>query len=189
MISHRKIISSFLKISRDFSCITCPFPWDIANEIREWEQKNIPVEDLINDGYEKDIHVTVKYGLHDHDPYEIRPFISNFKPIHIILGKISIFENEGQDVVKISVDSSDLVKLNKIICESFDHTDTHHMYIPHCTLAYVKSGMGKKYKDRSDFLGREIILKEVLFSGNDYRETIFNLNGGSEKEPPTNYKL
>jgi 2'-5' RNA ligase len=183
MISHRKIISSFLKISRDFSCITCPFPWDIANEIRDWEQKNIPVEDLINDGYEKDIHVTVKYGLHNHDPYEIRPIIRNFKPIHIILGEISIFENEGQDVVKISVDSPDLVKLNKIICESFDHTNTYSEYVPHCTLAYVKSGLGKKYKDRPDFLSKEIILKEILFSGNDYRETSFYLKDVSDKIP------
>lgn len=171
-----KIVNSFLKMARDYSCITAPFPWKIADKIRQWGTENIPDADLINDGREPDVHVTVKYGIHDHDPYEIRPVVAGFGPIELTLGEVSIFENGDQDVVKISVVSPDLVKLNKIISDKFEHTDTHPEYIPHCTLAYVKPGAGQKYVGRKDFMGTKIKVDEILFSGNDYRETVFKLN-------------
>jgi len=162
------------KEARDYSCITAPLPWDIAEKIRQWGMENIPDSDLINDGREPEVHVTVLYGLHGHDPYEIRPIINGFKPIKLILGEVSIFENEDQDVVKISVESPDLVRLNKIISDNFEFTKTHDKFSPHCTLAYVKPGHGKKYVGRKDFMGTEITINEILFSGNDYRETLFS---------------
>jgi hypothetical protein len=171
----KKIVSNILKEARDFSCITAPLPWDAAEEIRQWGLKNIPDEDLINDGRESEVHVTVLYGLHGHDPYEIRPIIDGFGPVKLTLGEISIFENEDQDVVKISVDSPDLVRLNKLIADKFEYTKTHPKYIPHVTLAYLKPGLGKKYVGRKDFAGKEITISEILFSGNDYRETTFPL--------------
>lgn len=171
----QKIVSSFLKLSREFSCVMAPFPWDIAEEIRQWGLLNIPEEDLINDGREPDIHVTVLYGVHNHDPFEVRPLLDKIGPIKIILGEITIFENKDQDVVKISVESPDLVRLNKLISGAFEHTQTHPQYIPHCTLAYVKPGAGKKYVGRKDFAGKKITIDEILFSGNDYRETTFSL--------------
>jgi len=177
MISTQKVISAFRQIeaSRDFSCILAPFPWKIAEEIRTWSQNNILEQDLTDDGLESHVHVTVKYGLHNHDPYEIRPIIRDFGPIKLTLGKISLFENDEHDVVKISIQSNGLIKLNKLIASKFENTETHPQYIPHCTLAYVKSGMGKKYAGRTDFSGKEVIIKEIIFSGNDYRETIFSL--------------
>jgi hypothetical protein len=172
----RRIINSYKqKIARDFSCITAPFPWDIAEKIRQWSVENIPDAELINDGREPDVHVTVLYGLYGHDPYEIRPIIDGFGPIELILGEISILKNDGQDVVKISVVSPDLIQLNKIISDNFEHTDSHPEYIPHCTLAYVKPGAGQKYVGRKDFAGTKIVINEILFSGNDYRETVFPL--------------
>jgi 2'-5' RNA ligase len=97
-----------------------------------------------------------------------------FGPIELTLGEISIFENEDQDVVKISVVSPDLVRLNKIISDNLDHTDTF-TYTPHVTLGYVKPGAGQKYVGRKDFAGTKVKIKEILFSGNDYRETVFPL--------------
>ena len=176
MISLKKIIGSFRsREARDYSCITAPFPWKIADKIRQWGCKNIPNSELINDGREPDIHVTVLYGLHGHDPYEIRPIIKEFKPIEITLKEISIFKNDNQDVVKISVESLDLVRLHNLIAKSFEYTKTHDKFIPHCTLAYVKPGAGQKYIGRNDFEGIKIKINEILFSGNDYRETFFPL--------------
>ncbi len=177
MVSAKSVVSSYREIlaAREFSCITAPFPWEIAEKIRQWGVANIREEDLINDGREPDVHVTVKYGLHDHDPFTVRPIVRGFGPIKIILGDTSIFENDKEDVVKISVTSDKLIKLNKLVSDNLEHTNTHPDYIPHVTLAYVKPGTGKAYAGRTDFSGIEVVLPEILFSGNDYREMVFSL--------------
>lgn len=106
---------------------------------------------------------------------ELRPLLQNYGPIEINLGKISIFENEKEDVVKISVVSPRLVQLNSIINRHFENTETHPDYIPHVTLAYVKPGLGKKYEGNGTFAGVKVILDKAEFSGNDYRETTFSM--------------
>jgi 2'-5' RNA ligase len=154
-----------------YSCVQCSLPQDIADEIYEWGLKNIPAEDLAADGRESDIHVTVKYGLHGHDPFELRDLLFGKDPIRIQLKNISLFSNDEHDVVKLGVESPELHQFNKLVSDSFEHTDTHPDYIPHVTIAYVKKGLGKKYDGRSDFSGRECLLDSVVFSGNDNRRT------------------
>jgi 2'-5' RNA ligase len=147
----------------------------MAEKIRQWGLKNIPDEELIGDGRETSIHVTLKYGLLNHDPFELRPLLENFGPIEATLGNISIFENEKEDVIKIEVESPRLIQLHNIINKNFENIETHSTFIPHCTIGYVQPGMGKKYADNTDFAGMKVILKEAEFSGNDYRETTFSL--------------
>jgi 2'-5' RNA ligase len=172
------VINSFRKkeASREFSCILCPLPWKVAREILQWGKENIPDKDLIGDGRESSIHITVKYGLHDHDPFELRPLLQNYGPIEIILGKLSIFENGKEDVVKINVTSPKLIELNLIITNRFENTTTHDKFIPHCTIGYVKPGLGKKYDGNDAFEGMKVILDKAEFSGNDYRETTFSMD-------------
>jgi 2'-5' RNA ligase len=154
----------------------CPLPWDIAEKIKQWGKNNIAPEDLIGDGFETSIHVTVKYGLHNHDPFELRPLLQNYGDIECTLGNISIFQNDKEDVVKIDVQSPRLVELNSIITHHFENTETHPIYIPHVTICYLKPGAGKKYAGNSEFAGTKIILEEAEFSGNDYREMTFTLS-------------
>jgi len=172
-----KIIRAFrYKEARDYSCLTCPLPTKIAEKIASWGKENIKEEDLIGDGLESQIHVTVKYGIHTHDITDIKQLIWGYGPINIILGKISLFQNESQDVVKIEVDSPKLHEFNKFISDHFDHTDTFPVYIPHITLGYLKPGLGKKFDGNKTFYGKRVKLEEALFSGNDYRETIIPLS-------------
>jgi 2'-5' RNA ligase len=172
MISIFRIIKSFQeKEAFDYSSVQCDMPSDLAEEVIAWGKKNIPDEDLAGNGREDNIHVTLKYGLHDHDPFELREMLADFGPVDITLGETSIFENDEADVVKLSVVSPRLCKLNTLISDKFEHTDTHDIYIPHVTLAYVKPGYGKKYQGRKDFSGRKIKLEKALFSGNDNRKT------------------
>jgi 2'-5' RNA ligase len=172
MISLSRIIKAFWqKEAFDYSSIQCNMPLDLAEEIISWGKENIPDEDLTGDGREKDIHITIKYGLHDHDPFEVRELLSNFGPIDITLGKTSIFTGDEFDVVKIDVISPGLCELNALISKNFKHTDTHPKYIPHLTVAYVKSGTGKKYVGSDQFKGRKIKVDSVIFSGNDNRKT------------------
>ena len=172
------------KQAHDFSCVLCPLPWKITEEIKQWSKNNIPDSDLTGKGREESIHVTIKYGIHGHDPFELRPLLQNYGPIKIVLGKISIFKNENEDVVKIGVVSPDLVQLNSTISVQFENTDTHPEYVPHITLAYVKPGIGKKYEGNNTFEGKEVILNTAEFSGNDNRETSFSMINASAIDYP-----
>ena len=173
------VISSFLnRMAYDYSCVVAPLPDDVSEEIRSWGVKCIPEFDLGDDGREDNIHVTVKYGLHTVDPFAVRDYLMQQKPIKAILGKTSIFESDSHDVVKLDVHSPQLHALNKTIADNFAVTDTYPEYIPHVTIAYVKPGLGIKYDGRDYFDGREVILNSVVFSGKDNRETLLNFPRG-----------
>jgi 2'-5' RNA ligase len=167
-----RVVSAFrYRQAHDFSSIQCQMPWDLAGEIIAWGKENIADSELSGDGREDDIHVTLKYGLHQHDPYELRLLLSRINPIEITLGEISVFENGDIDVVKLGVQSPALCIVNGIISECFENTNTHPDYIPHITVAYVRHGLGKKYAGNKTFAGRKLKLNSAIFSGNDNRKT------------------
>jgi hypothetical protein len=176
-IKTSRVIKAFkYREAHSFSSVQCDLPADISQEIYVWGKENIPEEELTGDGRqpEDDIHVTLKYGLHGHDPFELRPYITE-GPIDLTLGEVSIFENDDADVVKLSVSSPKLHEYNQVISENFDYKKTYDTYIPHITISYVKPGCGKKYEGRKDFLGKKIKLDSVVFSGNDNRKTCLPL--------------
>ena len=170
-----RVARNFLKFAYDFSSVQFDLPEDIAQEIYDWGVKNIPDEILTDDGREENIHVTCKYGLHTIDFSDLRNLFVGVKPVSVILGKISLFKSDDCDVIKIEVVSPELHRLNRNISSSFDVTDTHPIYIPHCTIAYVKRTRGNPYDGRKDFAGRKLLLDSVVFSGKDNRKTLFKL--------------
>lgn len=176
MWSIRRVIKAFRALeAHDYSSLQCCLPVTIAREVYQWGLDHIPDSELAEDGRETDIHVTLKYGLHDHDPYVVRRIFLNQKPIEIVLGQISIFESSDADVVKIEIISPELCRLNRLVSGTFEHTDTHPQYVPHVTLAYVKKGFGQKYVGLKDFEGKKVALDSILFSGNDNRRTLIPL--------------
>jgi 2'-5' RNA ligase len=171
-----KIASNFYsRLSYDFSSLQCDLPNDIAEEIYQWGKKHIPDSMLTEDGREDRIHITVKYGIHTIDATSILDLLRDYGPIKIRLGKISLFDSEDSDVVKIEIESDDLCKINSYISENFDVTDTHPEYIPHVTVAYVQKGLGSLFDGCDDFNGREIELKTVTFSGHNNSMTVLSL--------------
>jgi 2'-5' RNA ligase len=93
-------------------------------------------------------HVTVLYGLHSDIPdSEIEELIDKMTAPEITLKKIGIFDGPDRefDVVKFDVTGDDLFKMNKMFAE-LPHTTDYPDYHPHCTIAYVNAGTGKKYK-------------------------------------------
>lgn len=174
MISLFRIIKAYKnKEAHSFSSLQCDMPADLSSEIYNWGVKNIPDNMLADKGRQPldDIHVTLKYGLHEHDPIELRELLFKFGPVKATLGDVSIFENDKADVVQLGVESPQLHKLNKIISDNFEHTDSYDSYIPHITISYVKSGQGKKFVGLKDFSGKEVTLETATFSGNDNRKT------------------
>jgi hypothetical protein len=169
------VASNYLKNANDYSSVQFELPEDTAIQILDWGLRKIPDQLLAAEGREDDIHVTCKYGLHITDFTQVRDLFINERAIKITLGKISLFINDDADVVKIEVDSPDLYRLNQKISSLFEVTDTHPIYQPHITIAYVKRGLGIKYNGRADFTGQKVILDTVAFSGKDNRMTIFKL--------------
>lgn len=120
---------------------------EFGDFIIRWGDLNIPEHDLYVEedggcGREKEIHVTVKYGLLAKDvPEELREIAQTTKPFAVDLLNISLFTtNPKFDVVKLGVDSPPLMELNKRITEAVPHEDTYPEYKPHLTIAYVQKG-------------------------------------------------
>lgn len=170
----RRGIGWRVKLAYEFSSLQCNLPDEIAEEIFEWGLRNIPDQNMAADGRQPrdDIHVTVKYGIHITDPMVVRELLINQKPIKMKLGKVSLFESDDYDVVKLGVTSTQLHQLNKTISNNLEVTDTFPDYNPHVTIAYVKKGLGRLYDGRDDFEGRDIILDNATFSGKDNRKTV-----------------
>lgn len=140
---------------------------------------NVDSRDLAGDGFEKEIHVTALYGLHDDDPAEVRRVVEGFGPVRIRLGEISVFPaNESDvkrggdcyDVVKIDVDSPDLHRLHQRLAK-LPHTDTYPEYCPHVTLFYAKPGKGQEYAGEHPLMGQEILFNRLVFSASSGERT------------------
>ncbi len=134
----------------------------------------IPDGDLAPDGRELEAHCTVFYGVHFMSPSErLRDALKNFGPVEIKLGKTSLFENPDADVLKVDVESPDLQRLHKLIGRVVPTHETHPKYLPHITIAYVRSGKGKKYAGNSALVGQKLRFDSVEFSGRKgYHETL-----------------
>lgn len=127
--------------------------------------RSIADEDLAEDGRETDPHVTVRYGfMPSAEVSEIERIASIYGPLSFALGKVGVFENEEHDVLYYEIvpsegpvtngqsdvtsaygDNKSLWDLNESLAE-LPHEDTHPDYKSHACIAYVKPGMGEKYR-------------------------------------------
>jgi 2'-5' RNA ligase len=140
----------------------------------------IPDDALAEKGRETEPHVTVKFGI---DPevgaVSLAETIENSdsakemaeRGATMTLGATAIFEADEYDVVFVTVDSPDLLLLNKIISEDVPVTDTHPEYIPHVTLAYVKKGEGQKFAGDETLAGTIVTFDAITYSDVDGNTT------------------
>lgn len=129
---------------------------NFEKKIKNWDDvlKIIEPADLYDDetntyGFEKDPHVTVLYGFTPEvKASDIQKLFENINQyVKIRLTGISIFPADGKkdyDVVKFSVQSDDLEKLNELVKE-LPNKQSYSEYKPHMTIAYVKAGRGQRY--------------------------------------------
>lgn len=100
-------------------------------------------------GLETQPHITIVYGFHEDeiDEETISSVVKqNMKPITVSIDEVDIFENDEYDVVKYNVPVTDELQQYRDLFLKFPNTQTFPEYKPHMTIAYVKPGMGKKYK-------------------------------------------
>ena len=155
-----------------YSCLLWNAPNHIADLVISYGKKHIKESNIYNDpedpslGRENAPHTTIKYGIHSQDPEEIKELIKDFKQFPISFGKISKFNSEEYDVIKIEMESKELRKLNKLISDNLECTDKHD-FNPHLTIAYVKKDSCDDILGEKVFDDLEVIVKEVMFSYRD----------------------
>ena len=91
----------------DYQSTQIDFPEDLADSIKEFG-KRISEEDLFIDpkdptkGRESDIHVSILYGLDNNvTADQVSDAVEGTAPITLTLGRMTAFENEEYDVLKI----------------------------------------------------------------------------------------
>jgi 2'-5' RNA ligase len=148
-----KKYTQFLNESNGFKlgCVMLEVP------VSNWEEitSSINEEDLYTEegkpGIQGNPHVTILYGLHEEVTLdEVKSIFEEFEGgIDISIEGINLFENENYDVVKFNVLKNETLQnlYNKL--SELPNSNEYPEYVPHITIAYVKSGSGKKYEDPS----------------------------------------
>jgi 2'-5' RNA ligase len=133
----------------DFGCVMVYLKYDK----KDWSalQGLIDEDDLydtkddVGYGREMNPHSTILYGLSgDIEDKLVEDKINAVKSPSLKLGKVSSFSNDKYDVLKFDMDGETMPNINKDFAK-LPHTDTYGSYKPHCTIAYVKKGLAKKY--------------------------------------------
>lgn len=163
-----------------YSCLMGRFHPDVAAKVWNISQR-IADDDLAEDGRENWPHLTLLYGIHSNEPDQVKHLLRNQGPIALRFGGYGVFENPEGDVLYLSVESMTVYQIRQKLEEAIPNTQTHPDYIPHVTLAYLKSGAAKKYLDNPWLLGQPhppemgvVGIEELEFSNQfDQRFPIF----------------
>jgi len=170
------------KFAYKFSCAMLNITEKNAGVFEYWAKKNIPAKALFSDdsdgieGYEDVHHVTVKYGIHDVTPEKLIELIQGAGKVDLMFEKVTKFtDNPKFDVVKVDVKSDKLRKLNKIISDNMECTDSFDEYKPHVTLAYVKKGECEDLVGNDFFNELEDMVDEIYFTSRTGKEHFIDL--------------
>ena len=168
----QKLQQPMLKLAAeeyDYSCTMVQAPGHIADRIRDLATR-IAEEDIYNEdmhGREDDPHVTIKYGIHSADPAKLKEAFTKVRPFEVKLGRLSVFDNDKYDVLKVRVTGQGLHDANRLVSATERCTDTFPTYNPHMTIAYLKPGTGRKYVGDRSLEGETFRVDRILFSGKD----------------------
>lgn len=99
-------------------------------------------------GIVDDAHITICYGFNDEVVFEdVVKYVSPLENYKTKITGVSFFENDEYDVMKCDVVCPEAKKTNKKIVNNFTiHTDYPDFH-PHITIAYLKKGASKKYRN------------------------------------------
>jgi 2'-5' RNA ligase len=146
-------------------------PPQVSKFITDWSSEHVLEDHLGPSGRELDPHITVKYGFTDGSEetvQKIRALLGRHGPIQIRLRDLAFFARENKNGIPlyISVDSPELVDLNRSITELFDAVDSYPEYIPHVTIAYLSSPeIARTYASEGNpFANVSCVIEEAVWS-------------------------
>jgi len=149
-------------------------PEQLALEVMAWGKTNIPDKDLYtkdDKGREDEIHVTLFYGITEDAEDKLRELLSGVKPFECRLGLVTTFKDKKEcDVIKIDVESSEMVKLHYLIRESVKNKNEYPTYASHITVAYVKKGKADRVLGDDRFRGATFKVTEIVYSTKDHNK-------------------
>lgn len=159
------------------SSVQFEVPNQIADMIKSYAEQ-LPEQIIAEDGIETESHCTVLYGVLSNNFSDVQnvlqgnSLLHNTRPFKVTLGDISFFEGDENDVMKIDVISQDLLDLNKKLRDNLEYSNDYDNYIPHITIAYLKSGSAKKLDDNMKvFDGMDFMVDELTFHTADDKKT------------------
>ena len=154
--------------------IAVKLPQKPAKKMQSWGRDNIPDSILCQEegkGRETDPHITIIYGVCNDSLEAVNYVVEKYKSIKVKLGKVTYFKNSPDfDVVKIEIISDDLKKLHEEVKRTLDVEESHSVYNPHATIAYVKKGEAAQFGGDTFIEGEEIIFNKVVFINNKDEE-------------------
>lgn len=130
--------------SHSYACVMGDLHTEALNI--ETLREKIDPKDVIEDEDPGDPHVTILYGYSDSQLAAVKKLLADELPVTGKFEKVDVFENDEHDVVILKIESAGLQALHAKLAK-LPNEETHPEYIPHTTIAYVKSGEGKKYKN------------------------------------------
>lgn len=149
-------------------------PEQLSLEVMAWGKTNIPDKDLYtkdDKGREDEIHATLFYGITEDAEDKLRELLSGVKPFECRLGLVTTFKDKKEcDVIKIDVESSEMVKLHYLIRESVKNKNEYPTYAPHITVAYVKKGKADRVLGDDRFRGATFKVTEIVYSTKDHNK-------------------
>ena len=102
---------------------------------------------------------------------EVEEILKEYKSIKVKLGEVGYFsKNPNFDVVIIKIISDDLRKLHEKIKRKLDVKETHDIYNPHCTIAYVHKGEAAQFAGNNFIKGEEATLDKIVFINDQKKE-------------------
>jgi 2'-5' RNA ligase len=157
-------------VNYEYSSLLINLPVRLTEDIVNWGISNIPDNILYREFDEKhngrqfNAHVTLLYGLYSNNHESYKNLFFQTKPFICELQEISVFENQKFDVLMIKIGSEELYKLHKKLSKTLDFEPLYPDYIPHVTIAYLKSGQGKMYNGLTTFKSRKFTVNNIVFS-------------------------
>ena len=166
------------EVKYDHGCVMAyPSP-ELAAQMVAFGQ-NIVTDDMLyfdpqdpdDYGREKDPHVTIKFGLTESCPPEkMSEYLRGTKPFFVRITGMDVFQNPEFDVIKMNIEGEELHRLRQIL-DRLPNVDEHKVYHPHMTLAYVKPGLGEKFKNRNVGKFARIPISKIVYSDRGKKST------------------